>query len=88
MLSLRPCGHLQHQHAILRSLARVLWVLGLVGLVWVPSNLQPGDPMSGVNSEHEGLQARAKVRAWDIWQRMLCHLHACKIRGVLCLPHH
>ena len=30
-------------------------------------------------------QARHKVKAWDIWQRMLCHLDACKIHGVLCL---
>ena len=84
VLSLRACSHLQHQQAILRSLARVLWVSGLpVRLVWVPSDLQPGDPMSRVNSEHEGSQV--EVRAWDLWQRMLCHLDACKIRGVLCL---
>ena len=84
MLSLTACSHLQHQEAILRSLARVLCVSGLVvKLVWVPSDLQPGDPMSRVNSEHKGLQARAEVRAWDILQRMLCHLDACKTRGVL-----
>ena len=84
VLSPRAC-HLQHQQAFLRSLARVLWVSGLVRFVWVPSNLQPGDPMSRVKSEHEGSQTRAEVRAWDILQRMLCHLDACKIRGVLCL---
>ena len=70
----------------LRSLARVLWISGLVvRLVWVLSDLKLGDPMSRVNSEHEGLQARAEVRAWEIRQHMLCHLDACKIRCVLCL---
>ena len=86
VLAPRACSHLQHQQAILRSLARVLWVSGLVvRLVWVPPDLQPGNPMPRVNSEHEGSQANAEVRAWDIQQRMLCHLDACKIRGVLCL---
>ena len=85
-LSVRACSHLHHQQAILRSLARILWVSGLVvRLVWVPSDLMPGDPMSRVNSEHGGSQARAEVRAWDIWQHMLCHLDACKVRGYLCL---
>ena len=40
VLSLTACGHLQHQQAILRSLARPLWVSGLVvRLVRVPSDL-------------------------------------------------
>ena len=68
VLSLRAYSHLQHQQAISRSLARIMWVSGLVvGLVWVPSDLQLGDPMSRVNSEHQGSQARAEVRALDIW---------------------
>ena len=41
--------------------------------------------MSKVNSEHAGSLARAEVRAWEIWERMLCHLDACKVRGVLFL---
>ena len=45
VLSLRACSNLQHQQAILWSLARIPWVLGLVvRLVWVPSGLQPWDP--------------------------------------------
>ena len=57
VLSLRACSHLQHQQAILHSLATVLWASGLVvRLVWVPSDLQPGNPMSRVNSEHAGWQ--------------------------------
>ena len=32
-----------------------------------------------------GSEARAEVRVRDIWQHMLCHLDAFKIRGVLCL---
>ena len=47
------------------------------------SDLQPADPMSRVNSEHVGSQARAEV--WEIWECMLCHLGARKVRGVLCL---
>ena len=78
VLSLRTCSHLQHQQAVLRSLARVSGLV--VRLVWVPSDLEPGDSMSRVNSEHEGSQARAEVMAWDIWQRMLSHLDACKVR--------
>ena len=55
VLSRRACSHLQHPQAILRSLARVLWVSGLVvRFVWVPSDLPPGDPMCRVNSEYEG----------------------------------
>ena len=72
VLSVRACSHLQHQQAILRSLARILWVSGsVVRLVWVPSDLQPGDPMSRVSSDYQCSQARAEVRAWDVWQRLL-----------------
>ena len=43
VLSVRACSHLEHQQASLRSLAKILWVSGLVvRLVWVPSDLQPG----------------------------------------------
>ena len=87
VLSLRACSHVQHQQAIVRSLARVFWTLGLVvRLVWVPSALQPGDPMSRVSSDFAKSQARAEVQAWEFWERMLCHLDPCKIRGVLARP--
>ena len=86
VLSLRACGHLQHQQAILRSLPGALWTSGLVvRLVWVPLDLQPGDPMSRVGSDYARSQARAELRAWEIWERILCHLDACKVRGVLCM---
>ena len=70
-------SHLSHHQAVLRSLARVLWVSGIVvRLVWVPSALQPVDPMSRVASVFGGSQARAEVEAgargihcWIIWAR-------------------
>ena len=86
MLSLRACSHLQHQQAILRPLARILWVSGLVvRLVWVPSEQEPMKPMSRVSSDYQGLQARAKVRAWHVWQLFLDNPDQCQVRGVLCL---
>ena len=49
VLRLRATSHLTHHQAVLRSLARVLWVSEIVvRLVWVPSALQPGYPMSRV----------------------------------------
>ena len=87
VLALRACSHLQHQRAVLRSVARALWISGVVVcLVWVPSNLQPGNPMLQVNSVYVGSQAKAEVQA--VWERMLCHLDGCKICGVLFTARH
>ena len=81
VLRLRATSHL-----ILRSLARVLWVSGIVvRLVWVPSALQPGDPMSRVTSLFGGSQARAEVKAWRTWDALLDNLGEARVRGVVCL---
>ena len=75
VLRLRATSHLTHHQAVLRSLARVLWVSAIVvRLVWVPSALQPGDPMSRVTSVFGGSQARAQVEAWRTWDALLDNL--------------
>ena len=86
VLRLRATSHLTHHQAVLRSLARVLWVSGIVvRLVWVPSALQPGDPMSRVTSVFGGSQARAEVEAWRTWDALLDNLGEARVRGVVCL---
>ena len=86
VLRLRATSHLTHHQTVLRSLARVLWVSGIVlRLVWVPSALQPGDPMSRVTSVFGGSQARAEVEAWCTWDALLENLGEARVRGVVCL---
>ena len=86
VLRLRATSHLTHHRAVLRSLARILWVSGIVvRLVWVPSALQPGDPMSRVTSMFGGSQARAEVEAWRTWDALLDNLGEARVRGVVCL---
>ena len=74
VLRLRATSHLTRYQVVLRSLARILWVSGIVvRVVWVPSALQPGDPMSRVTSVFGGSQARAGARGmhcWIIWARL------------------
>ena len=86
VLHMRATSHLTHHQAVLRSLARVLWVSGnVVCLVWVPWARQPGDPMSRVVSVFQGLQARAEVEAWRTWDSLLSNLGEARVRGVVCL---
>ena len=86
VLHMRATSHLTHHQAVLRSLARVLWISGIVvRLVWVPSALQPGDPMSRVVSVFQGSQARAEVEAWCTWDNLLSNLGEARVRGVVCL---
>ena len=86
VLRLRATSHLTHHQAVLRPLARVLWVSGIVvRLVWVPSALQLGDPMSRVTSVFGGSQARAEVEAWRTWDALLDNLGEARVRGVVCL---
>ena len=86
VLRMRATSHLTHHQAVLRSLARVLWVSGIVvRLVWVPSALQPGDPMSRVASVFRGSRARAEVEAWRTWDKLLDNLGEARVRGVVCL---
>ena len=46
----------------------------VLGLVWVPSELQPGDPMSRVNSVFAGAQTKAESQAWEVWGQLLSRL--------------
>ena len=86
VLHMRATSHLTHHQAVLRPLARVLWISGIVGrLVWVPSVLQPGDPMSRVVSVFQCSQARAEVEAWRTWDNLLSNLGEARVRGVVCL---
>ena len=61
VLALKACSHMQHQQFVLHSIARVLRLSSVVlRLVWVPPELQPGDPMSRVNSVFAGSKAKAE----------------------------
>ena len=62
LVQLKAFTWLKIQHAMLRSVSRSLCASRLQGyVVWCPSHLQPGDPLSRVQSDFHGRLARAEV---------------------------
>ena len=73
---------LKIQHAMLRSVSRRLCVSRLqVYVVWCPSHLQPGDPLSRMQSDFHGCLARAEVASQCQWGELLPSLHKCSFVG-------
>ena len=82
LVQLKASTWLKIQHAMLRSVSRRLRVSRLqVYVVWCPSHLQPGDPLSRMQSDFHGRLARAEVASQCRWGELLLSLHKCRFVG-------
>ena len=67
----------------MRVLRAVVWRLAVSGMVvrfvWVPSALQPADPMSQLFSSHNGSTTAAEIEAWCIYERLISVPAACSV---------
>ena len=83
-LGLRAKTWLKRQMRVLRSLVWRLAGSGMVvRFVWVPSALQPADPLSRLFSDHSGDKGAAEIQAWCIYERLLSVPGACCVFGVV-----
>ena len=74
------------QQSVLRELARRLVCSGLVvRVLWVPSGLQPADPISRLQGEFGRDRLRAERAAWLVYEQLLRCPDKVEVRGVLCL---
>ena len=86
LVQLKASTWLKIQHAMLRSVSRRLCASRLqVYVVWCPSHLQPGDPLSRVQSDFHGRLARAEVASQCRWRDLLRSLHQCRLVGAVVL---
>ena len=83
-VGLRAKTWLKRQMRVLRALVYRLAVSGMVmRFVWVPSALQPVDPLSRLFSDHNGNKGAAEVEAWCIYERLVSVPEACSVFGVV-----
>ena len=83
-VGLRAKTWLKRQMRVLRSLVWRLAVSGMVvRFVWVPSALQPADPLSRPFSDHNGDKGAAEIQAWCIYERLFSVPEACCVFGVV-----
>ena len=83
---LRAKTWLGKQMRVLRALAWRLRLSGLVvRVVWCPTEIQPADLLSRIESETHGVMARAEQMAWFSWGRLLNCADLCTFVGVLTL---
>ena len=54
-------------------------------VVWCPTEIQPADPLSCIESEFHGVMARAEQMAWFSWGRLLNCADLCTFVGALTL---
>ena len=74
----------KRQMWVLRSLVWRLAMSGMVArFVWVPSALQPADPMRRLVSYHNGDKGAAEVEAWCIYERLVSLPEACYVFGLV-----
>ena len=70
-------------------LCALAWRLRLSGLVvrviWCPTEIQPADPLSRLESDFHGVMARAEQMAWFSWGRLLSCADLCTFMGALTL---
>ena len=68
----------------MRVLRALVWRLAVSGrvvrFVWVPSALQPADPLNRLSSDHNGSVSAA---AWCIYERLVSVPMACSVIGVV-----
>ena len=71
----------------MRVLLSLVWRLAVSGMVvrfvWVPSALQPADPLSQLFSDHNGDKGAAEIQAWCIYECLLSVPEACCVFGVV-----
>ena len=83
-VGLRAKTWLRRQMRVLRA---VVWRMAVSGMivrfVWVPSALQPADPLSRLYSEHNGSKCEAECAAWGVYERLLRMPTACTPFGVV-----
>ena len=83
---LRAKTWLGKQMRLLHALAWRLRFLGpVVRVVWCPTEIQPANPLSGLESDFHGLMARAEQMAWVSPGRLLNCADLCTFVGVLTL---
>ena len=83
-VGLRAKKWLKRQMRVLRALVWRLAVSGMVvRFVWVPSALQPADPLSRLFSNHNGSSGAAEIEAWCIYGRLISVPAACSVFGVV-----
>ena len=83
-VGLRAKTWLRRQMRVLRALVWQLAVSGMVvRFVWVPSALEPADPLSRLFSDHNGNVGAAEVEAWCIYERLVSVPEACSVFGMV-----
>ena len=71
---------------MLRALAWRFHLSGLVvRVVWCPTEIQPADPLSRLESVFHGVMARAEQMGWFSWGRLLNGADLCTFMGALTL---
>ena len=86
LLKVRAKSVLSARQSVLRGLARRLICSGLVvRVLWVPSDLQPTDPMSRLQGDFGGDRFKAERMAWLVYEQLLRSHDMVQYRGVLCL---
>ena len=83
-VGLRAKTWLKRQMRVLQALVWRLAVSGMVvRFVWVPSALQPADPLSRLFSNHNRNVGAAEVKAWCIYEHLVSVPEACSVFGVV-----
>ena len=71
----------------MRVLRLLVWQLAVSGMVvrflWVPSALQPADPVSRLFSDHNGNKGAAEIQAWCLYECLVSVPEACYVFGVV-----
>ena len=78
------CRHGKHVRQ--RILYRIQKSQVVVFVHWVPSKMQPADPLSRVLSNCGGERRTANARAWRIYGQLRLRLEVAQYMGVLGMP--
>ena len=82
VVGLRAKTWLGKQMRVLRVPAWRLRLSGLaVRVVWCPTEIQPADPLSRLESDFHGVMVRAEQMAWFSWGRLLNYADLCTFMG-------
>ena len=86
-VNLRARTHHWKQQRILRAIVHWLRTSQLiVHVVWVPSHLQPADPLSRVSDINRQQIQAATGHARDIWSKLICCVDQVKSFGTTFVP--
>ena len=87
-VNLRARSRHWKQQQVLRNVVHRLRTSQLtLHVVWVPSHLQPADPLSRVASPESNVIEEATVQASKIWSKLIHSLYQVKNYGVVFVPH-